>query len=447
MTTTAIKCAHCGAPLAPPPGALQFTCSYCGIANQIQQRLLRAPRVQVAGQAAPARSSAVGVAVLAVALLVPGLVGGGIALFAHLRSGGGGGPSSLIAAVTEERYLWDDVGGAPAPARAAGSDLVVGRVRTVGGKDELFIQATRLPSLERAWRVGPLESYSSAYRSTHFAVAKQGVVISGPRAELRVAALDTGKELRKVPLSDTVETLCLMDEGAAVFVRQVDKRSLRFDPATGRLTPLEQESMSPCRVSLLGSAPAASGGDALRQRLEEHRRRAMRARRLARGQALPADEPGPPPDPTVDGYKALTVLRGARQGVSVMVKDPGTPIPLVVGFDVSSGAVTWKEPIAASDPMAVTKPGTSDYPGAFHGGYFVVVYGVGQEKRRVTAFDAERGQRLWDTELKDIFAVDHIDRAVLSDAFAFIERTSSLDVVDVRTGKLLGAIGMDTYEK
>ena len=147
----------------------------------------------------------------------------------------------------------------------------------------------------------------------------------------------------------------------------------------------------------------------------------------------------------VTGGDAFRRVR-LQLGVSVMVKAPGTPLVLIVGFDVASGAVKWKEPIAAADPMAITEPGTSNYPGALLGSRFVVAYGVGSEKRRVTAFDTDRGQRLWDTELKDIFAVDHIDRVVVSESFAFVQRTSSLDVVDMKTGKLLGAIGMDTYD-
>jgi hypothetical protein len=79
-------------------------------------------------------------------------------------------------------------------------------------------------------------------------------------------------------------------------------------------------------------------------------------------------------------------------------------------------------------------------------GRYVAVYGVGQDGWRVAAFDAAAGTRLWDTLLQPIFAVDSIEGIVAMKERVLVTRTSSLDVLDAKTGKLVGTVGTETYD-
>jgi outer membrane protein assembly factor BamB len=143
----------------------------------------------------------------------------------------------------------------------------------------------------------------------------------------------------------------------------------------------------------------------------------------------------------------VSVLRHAlrRRGVKVAAghKDPGTAMPRAIAWD-ASGRKLWDVVLPSVDPATVRE--RSNEADALVGGRYVAVYGTGSDRWHATALDAKTGARLWDVELKNIFAVDSIDGLVATKDHVFIERTSSLDVLEADTGALIGAIGTETYE-
>ena len=130
--------------------------------------------------------------------------------------------------------------------------------------------------------------------------------------------------------------------------------------------------------------------------------------------------------------------------VAVGVKSPGTAMPKAIGF--VNGAPTWETWIPAVDLATVQEPSFGIVADRF-GDRLVAVYGVGPEEWRVTLLDTTNGARLWDIKLRPIFEVDSIDHVQLTTDRVLVERTNSLDVLDAATGKLVGVVGDDSYDK
>ncbi|MGB1277081.1 MAG: hypothetical protein ACPG77_15155, partial [Nannocystaceae bacterium] len=80
-------------------------------------------------------------------------------------------------------------------------------------------------------------------------------------------------------------------------------------------------------------------------------------------------------------------------------------------------------------------------------GRFISIYGSGQDFWHLTALDAKTGARLWDTKLRPLFSVDQVDKVTVTATHVFVNRTSSLEVFDASSGKLLGTVGNETYDK
>ena len=131
-------------------------------------------------------------------------------------------------------------------------------------------------------------------------------------------------------------------------------------------------------------------------------------------------------------------------GVAAGVKHPGTAIPRAAGFDPATKKIRWDQPLPAVDLSTVRQRG-SEWD-ALAGGRYISSYGTGQDGWHITALDARTGDRLWDTTLRPIFAVDKIDDLMATEGHVFVVRTSSLEIFDAHTGKLRGTIGHETYD-
>ncbi|MGC4063968.1 MAG: zinc ribbon domain-containing protein [Polyangiaceae bacterium] len=415
---TASNCPHCGAPLSPPVSGL-WNCAYCGHSGAV-------PTVPaVVRQPIAARRNANGAGpgcALALGLLV---AIGGAALAAAILGNGAFlsvKHTTEISAGTKSRdgkanpahadFIWDDVGGPPIVTMIDGKEAVVGRGRTVRDGNRLWGIVTDSATLSERYRLGPFGTYGEGYLSTHFAVTNGLVLATDFHSNLHFYELSTGKETATLQLSDRVECLSVVGDGR-VRIEQVDGKSLFVDVATRTTTAAPQR--------------RARGDNLCKRRSVE---------RLAR----PASEA-----PAVDGFAALRVFVDGDEAIAAGKKSPGTPIPWVVGFEPGSKRVRFRQLLPNVDPNTVDA--SSELAGALASHRFVSVYPVGSESHRLTAFDARNGARLWDVELRGIFAVNRIEDIVLSESFVYAVRTSSLDVLDARTGRLIGAIGQDTYDK
>ena len=414
-----LRCPSCGAPL-PPPVEGKSLCSYCERTVTVAQL---AP-LQAQQNAPPRSGSSKGVLALAT------LLGVGIAGYSGVRAlvsmndveskvseAQTRVAEAVKAAAVEanrERMLWDDVGGPPVPAQIGGKEAVLGRLRTVTTGDHLFIIANDSATLTTRWKAGPFGTYSEGYLATHFVVIGDRVVVSDFHSRLHFLDLRTGTELATLNLTDRVE--CMTIDQGRVRLIQADEKSLYVDPTNRSTTVIPKQEV--------------------RKRWDDPNceRKSVERKGKSRVQA-----------PSVDGFEAYRVLTDGAEAVAAGKKSPGTPVPQVVGFEPKSRRVLWRQILPSVDPNTVDA--SSALAGDLAGHRYVGVYPVGSETHRLTAFDSRSGARLWDVKLRNIFAVDRIDDIVVTDQFVYVVRTNSLDVLEAKSGKLIGAVGDDTYDK
>jgi hypothetical protein len=289
--------------------------------------------------------------------------------------------------------------------KIAGAEAVIGRVRMEG--DQLFVLASDSQSVTERYRVGPFGTYSEGYRATYFAVVDNTLAVSDFRGRLQLYNAQSGAPERTLELTDKVELLCPSTKAQHLYVQQVDKKRLDVDVVSGKTSSATRapDCDSPSRPS---------------------RRRAV------------------PKAPQVAGTRTKNVLIDGDYGIVEAVKSPGTPHQKVVGFDPKTRKLRFEQWLAAVDKNLVNP---SEGASALGQGRYVAVYKVGTETWHATALNPSSGDRLWDIALRGIFAVDSIDGLSIGEQFVYIERTSSLDVLDAKTGELKGAVGNETYDK
>ncbi len=414
-----LKCDNCGAPLPKGTTSGEMTCTHCGHRYKLVAPVAPAPQVdaEAARRAAQRevalqhRAHAIAAAAAAgrtgrsisivVSLVVMAMVAGGVFFAVKAKRGGLGAVFSM------DFLIWDDVGGRPVVVTVGGREAVLGRVRTPAAGDKLFIRLSATDGGE-IWRTPALSTYMEGYQSTYYAAAGEHAVFSDYRSQLHIVDLATGKEQRLVSLTDRVKEICAVDANQ-VWVKQADDRQLRVDVNTGET----QEASRP------GSCP----------------------KRDSWGK-LESEEPGRAPK--VPGFRADRVNTGDGVAVASGVKSPGTPLPMIVGFDPASREVRWKQPLATIDQNKV-RDGSAELS-AVHGDRYVATYGEGSDLWHLTALDARTGDRQWDVVLRNVFAVDWIRGLIVTEGHVYLTRTSSLEILDASNGRLLGTIGRETYE-
>lgn len=419
MELVDLKCQQCGASLPPRPEGGVYRCAYCGHAYepapapapQVLRIQIEAP-VQAVSSARTGGGRASNGA-RGVGCLVPLLVAAGIFVyFQTSRSGAVHGltptsPGSSLFA-PHERLYWDSVGGAPRGAVIGGAPAAVGRIR-VAGEDQLFIVSLVPATASIGWRFGPLGSYSQGYQATRFFVQGDRVVVSDYRSLVHLVDVQTGKEVGQAKLTDRVERMCSAG-AASVWVGTVDKRGTVVDVHSG--------------ATHEGPRPVAGCEDEWSARTRHGGKDAV---------------------PKVPAFAARHTRVDGDVGVVGGTKSPGTEIPMAAGFDPKSGAVRWTVTLPTVDPSLV-RPRSNEHD-ALAPGLYVTTWGSGSKGWHISALEPRSGARIWDTELPRIFAVDSIDAIVASGGWVYVVRTSSLAILNGTTGKLVGAIGDETYEK
>lgn len=406
MKLVNLACTHCGARLPEQQAADKYKCGYCGSLFAVTESPPvpePAPAVTAAPPRPPKRSP---IAALLgfVGALLPFAIGG----FFVYRSLGPmvKGSVSGLRLGSPLRALWDRAGGPPVPVQLGGKEAVLGRMRL--SEDQLYIVATDSATAQPLWKLGPLGSYGDGYQLTHFQVAGSLVVVTDARGGLRIHELASGKEVKTIALRDRATQLCLAAPDA-VAVAVMDRHHVTLD--TSSLT--------------LREAPLPPGCDGSRS---AHARRA-RDERVRK--------------PTVRGFEVADAHAEGDYGVAAAVKSPGTPVPYAIGFVPSTREVRWQQLLPTVDPLSVR----SSEHDALAGGRYLAVYGVGSAGWHLTALDAKDGTRLWDVTLRPLFAVDDIESLVVTARFAYVNRTSSLEIYDAATGRLVGTVGNETYQE
>lgn len=403
-----LACTHCGARLPEQPAADKYKCGYCGSLFAVTDLPPTSVPAPVVTAAPPHRGkgSPLGAVLGFLGALLPFAIGG-FFLYRSLGPMVKGSVSGLRLG-SPLRALWDRAGGPPVPVQLGGKEAVLGRMRL--SEDQLYIVATDSATAQPLWKLGPLGTYGDGYQLTHFQVAGSLIVVTDARGNLRVHELASGKEVKTIALRDRATQLCLAAPGA-VAVAVLDRHHVTLD--TGSLT--------------LREAPLPAGCDG------------SRSAQARRGR----DESGRVRKPAVRGFEVADAHAEGDYGVAAAVKSPGTPVPYAIGFEPQTRAVRWQQLLPTVDPLSVR----SSEHAALAGGRYLALYGVGSAGWHLTALDAKDGARLWDVTLRPLFAVDDIESLVVTAQFAYVNRTSSLEIYDAATGRLVGTMGNDTYQE
>ena len=407
-----LRCSHCGAKLDVASELERIRCEYCGT-----EFLPPRPRPKEQPEADPRQSGSSrgsGMSWLRGLLLllpaIPALLIGWRSCGSSVRSVVPGGSFSSQTWTSRPllRALWDDVVGPPVPVTLASGEAVIGRMR-LGADDQLYIVAADAKSAVIRWQIGPLGSYSDGYRDTWFTTTAKHIAVTDYRGRVHVHGLETGAERGVVPLTDRVSHLCPMPGSEEVVLSTIDGRTSALDTAR---------------------APLAEG---------------LRAARLPAACAkrrIHLEPPDRRPHPSVSGLRVMSTYVEGDLAVASAVKSPGTPLPFAVGFDPSSLEVHWRTAIPAADALTVRECS----PATLGGKRFFATCGVGSSGGwRLVALDADTGTRIWEDELRPLFAVDSIKHLVATDQGVYVTRTASLEIFDPATGKLRGVLGNESY--
>jgi outer membrane protein assembly factor BamB len=441
MELISVDCPNCGASLPHQQPGDHYQCSYCGSAfrltqakkahtqagmaidpNVIAQAIIQAQKqaaqqqyqTQPVHQFVKVPETPKGVRVGLILLPIIIIAGVAVPIFLAVKGAGG----LLGQALNNEHLLWDDVAGVPQVVTVNGKTAVVGRTRAVADEDNLYCGVYDT-SGEKIWRTEGLGTYMAGYQSTFCGAIGDAMIVTDHEAKVRVLELATGTQRHELVLSDVVDYLCVPREpahGKQVWIKQLDERTHLLDPATGQLTPAPKPDW--CFESRHYAETALQGG----------------------GSWSDANAEGAP---EVEKLKIEFVFQRNGKAVALGHTEPGTKVPTAVAFDPVSKKVLWQ---TATPSVSKSTVRDADKFGAIAGNVFVTTYGAGQEDWYITALDLGTGARVWETKFRPLFAVDWIKGLVASDTHAFVVRTSSLEIYDVKTGKLTGTIGKENYD-
>ena len=453
MQLVSLACTHCGAQLPPRAPTGEVRCDYCG--NVFRPADTRVAKTQHGMQLSPrqlkkiiaeaqreakqqakasrrqkrSRGSDLGKRIRRKVGLIVGfnmILGVGLAVGIPLATGQFSqctrGVKELVAVTgITQRDGWDTVGGPPIAVTIAGDEALIGRIRAFGDNSNLFIDAYRARDGERIWRIGPLGTYSQAYRHIHFGVLADRVVVSDSRSQVAIHDLQTGALIRQKALTDRVEYLCVPPESAddpptQVWLSVKDKRHQLLDVGTGDGTEARKKPKW-CTPERRSDRRAKQGKAGKRQLKQAPKAKGFRASRLH----IAGD---------------LAVVSG--------IKSPGTAIPRALGFDPTSKEIRWDQAVPGIEPTSVREK-SNEWDG-LAGGRYVSTYGSGQDTWHLTALDARSGARLWDVTLRSLFSVDRLKGLTVTETHAFLVRMSSVEIFDANTGTLLATIGNETYD-
>lgn len=438
MAVISFDCPNCGAKLQPDDSKRRARCQYCGANFDLPRTTayppgqVRTPNVArhlISGVAATAVLAGVG-AYFAVApaisppkVLVPTPPASSNASAVAPVTPPGTPTAFPVKAPDPKRneadFMWDDVGGMPIVVTLDDAEYVLGRLR-VRPDDQLHIGVFAADGGAERYRVGPFGTYGEAYQATHFAVAEGRLLVTDFRGQLKVYDLASGTSVQDIALTDRASRFCRLegtgDEGAQVYLAQVDRRQFKVDAAAPALK--EEKLPKACdaqeRRHMRSGDPALSRGDRLRRA------------------------------PKVEGIEVGAVHIDGSLGVARGVKSPGTAYPMAFGFDLGSREVLWKSPVAVVDQASVRQ--RDNEQDILVAGRYFATYGEGPEHWHLAAFDAKTGARLWDDKLRSIFAVDWLGGIEATANHVFLVRMSSVEVYDAATGARKATIGAESYD-
>ncbi len=421
-TAKSPTCVGCGAPLGPWDAAGYVRCGFCQRDNYIQQR----PQTRIPFQPSPVGvhpnvGAGLGVGVIvAISLtltiggVVAGLVSWGTSSVASGFGADGSGPGSGGVVPSGEHMQWGGGEGNLTPVNLDddGVEDFVGvyRVLDMGASEQyMYVGGFDGKSLERKWKSAALGTLGDNGYTIRSAVAGRRVVVTDTKYVAHILELSTGKEVGAIKLTDRPNRMC--SEGAGgdhVWIEVADHKNVLIDAkaAQGKAAPEPAFCVAKEGYGCESSRAECLDGDTA---------------------------------PKLDGFLARTVLREGKATVAVGMKSPGTPVPMLAGFDAASKKVKWSgnlpsEGLSSTD----TDPPIDLVNGRFYAAYEL----TGSKGSNLVAIDAETGKRLWESPIPRSESGSGPDEIVVTKTRIYVPHWTWLDIFDASNGKGIGTVGI-----
>ena len=118
----------------------------------------------------------------------------------------------------------------------------------------------------------------------------------------------------------------------------------------------------------------------------------------------------------------------------------GTKVPMAAGFDTATGKLRWKRTLPDGDAFSAKEDQTIGIATA-GGGAAYLVLNLKEGPAQLLALDEATGRTRWAIKIpREDRDVDEGDLR-FADGRLYLAHEVALDVLDARTGKLLGSLG------
>jgi hypothetical protein len=360
------------------------------------------------------------VAVLALALLALMAVAFFVSRAVASRALSGDGGSGSVFSVGPN-ITWDADGPlsvVPVDVNGDGVEDVVGRYRVYEDPVmKVYVGAFDGNGFGRIWSAGPFGTAEQAVTSTRLAVAGDAVVVTDFRAEVHVLDLRSGKERSKLVITDRATDTCSPADGAAhVWIEVADRQNVAVDLAAGKLVP------TPARPAWCGPKDAVYCEGA--------------------GPTGPcAASMGAMSGFTSAGIIPMQTMVAGSDGVALGLKTPGSPSSAALGFDPTTNAVRWRASVAP-DPTLESGGSAGQVHGTLAQGRLYTWYSTAAAGGlHVAVLDARTGARQLDVALVHKAEPEVMGVIVPSATRIYVADWMWLDVLDAKSGAVIGTIG------
>jgi outer membrane protein assembly factor BamB len=354
----------------------------------------------------PRASGASGVVIAVISLGVAlGVVGAIVAAVA-----GSAGGSSSRGGVFGASTQWEGVHGAIlADVNHDGTADLIGRIRTVVPKDQIWLAAFDGRDGAELWKTAVLGTYIDTYQGA-LALAGDTLLFAAPGGALSGFSLRDGKRAWQSSLPEKAAQFCA---GAAGTVRIVlaNHNEATVGLADGHAAPPAKGGPEGCR----DLPHDGKWGDPSSGVVEEH--------------TMGSDVPGL--------RAAFSLQRPGGPKVLFGVRSEGTSVPTIAAVYPNDSSRTWKSDLAGSRPLETGPFGPEAAAVTDAAAYTVYAWSDIQKPKVLVAFNLS-GQRQWEAPLPNTAPLTAVQA---SGRHVYVSQWGRLQAYDAASGKKLFSIG------
>ena len=438
-----IKCPNCNAPLPAPSGPSQ-KCPFCGV--EVQKTLLKHPAppppVPPPGPMPPPPDGTIqpnNTMLWVILSMIVVLVGAAVTGVAYLASR----PDRRVTSITRQAEAvlrktvkarardWDSRRPFVVDVNGDGVEDVVGKIRVyANSKSTSYPAAVDGKNNELLWR-------GEALPRKHKIYLAPALLLMTSSNMVRAFELKQGKQAWKATLADKISALFLGEEGT-IILKTKDEAWSVVALASGAVTPRESKKMPSLRLlentgySLIPRQPLMMlnwkqwpGLRLTRVYCPPH----LSSQVSPQGRALPWHS-----------RKAYCYRDGV--GLAYAVRDKGSRIPHLIGFDPRTREIVWRRQITPEGSLDELNSGFNQPRAELRGDRALFLYQLPDKKMTMELLAMADGKVLWKRTLTNMKSHGHLGSAVLTRTRIYITHGfSSLDIHDVKDGRLLHHVG------